>query len=106
MTTTTLLLLLSIFTNGLGQTPQADRQQFVRVEAPVIALSHVRVIDGTGATPVDDQTIIIASGKIQSLGPSTSANVPADAQVLDLKGYTVLPGLVGLHNHMFFPQGG
>jgi imidazolonepropionase-like amidohydrolase len=76
------------------------------VEAPVIALAHVRVIDGTGAEPRDDQTIVIADGKIQSVGPSTTANVPPAAQILDLKGYTVLPGLVGMHNHMFFPQGG
>ena len=103
--TTILLLLLSVFISGLAQTPSSERQQFIRVEAPVIALTHVRVIDGTGAAPLDDQTIVIADGKIQSIAPSTTANVPPTAQVLDLKGYTVLPGLVGMHNHMFFPHG-
>jgi len=92
--------------NCLAQAPQSERQQFIRVEAPLIALAHVRVIDGTGATPLEDQTIIIADGKIQSIAPSTTANVPANAQLLDLKGYTVLPGLVGMHDHMFFPMGG
>jgi imidazolonepropionase-like amidohydrolase len=105
-TTTILLLLLSASTRVLAQTPMSDRQQFIRVEAPVIALAHVRVIDGTGAAPSDDQTIIISGGKIQSVGPSATADVPPAAQTLDLKGYTVLPGLVGMHNHMFFPQGG
>jgi imidazolonepropionase-like amidohydrolase len=105
-TTTALLLLFSVFIACLAQTPPSERQQFIRVEAPVIALAHVRVIDGTGAEPRDDQTIVIADGKIQSVGPSTTANVPPAAQILDLKGYTVLPGLVGMHNHMFFPQGG
>src|SRR5580765_1483612 len=81
---------------------QTDRAQFIRVEAPVIALTHVRIIDGTGAAPLEDQTIIISGGKIQSIGP----NIPEKAEVLDLKGYTVLPGLVGMHNHMFFPMGG
>lgn len=100
-----LLLLLSGSTIGLGQAP-ADRQQFIRVEAPLIALNHVRVIDGTGAAPLEDQTIIIAEGKIQSVSSSATAKVPAGAQTLDLKGYTVLPGLVGMHNHMFFPMGG
>lgn len=103
--TTILLLLFSVFIPALAQSP-AERQQFIRVEAPVIALTHVRVIDGTGAAPTDDQTIIIAGGKIQSVGPSTSATVPVAAQILDLKGYTVLPGLVGMHNHLFFPMGG
>jgi imidazolonepropionase-like amidohydrolase len=85
---------------------QSDRQQFIRVEAPLIALTNVRVIDGTGAAPRDDQTIIIQGGKIQSIGPTASTTYPADARTLDLKGYTVLPGLVGMHNHMFFPMGG
>ena len=105
-TTTALFLLFTICIVCLAQGPQSDRQQFVRVEAPVIALTHVRVIDGTGATPLDDQTIVIVDGKIQSIAPSTTAKVPAGAQVLDLKGYTVLPGLVGMHDHMFFPMGG
>lgn len=105
-TTTALLLLFSVFIACLAQAPTSDRQQFIRVEAPVIALAHVRVIDGTGVAPRDDQTIVIADGKIQSVGPSATANVPPGAQILDLKGYTVLPGLVGMHDHMFFPQGG
>ena len=86
--------------------PQSERQQFIRIEAQAIALKNVRVIDGTGAAAVEDQTIVIVDGKIQSVAPSSSASVPANAQVLDLKGYTVLPGLVGMHNHMFFPMGG
>ena len=99
-----ILLLFGFAISSFAQAP--DRQQFIRTEAPVIALAHVRVIDGTGAAPRDDQTIVISSGKIQSVGPSADANVPANAQMLDLQGYTVLPGLVGMHNHMFFPMGG
>ena len=99
-----LLLLCSCAINSFAQAP--DRQQFIRTEAPVIALAHVRVIDGTGSAAKDDQTIVISSGKIQSVEPSASAKIPANAQTLDLNGYTVLPGLVGMHNHMFFPMGG
>jgi imidazolonepropionase-like amidohydrolase len=98
-----LCLLLSVV-SVLGQQP--ERQQFIRVEAPLIALTNVRVIDGTGAAPRDDQTILIQGGKIQSISPTASTTYPADARTLDLKGYTVLPGLVGMHNHMFFPMGG
>jgi imidazolonepropionase-like amidohydrolase len=83
-----------------------DRQQFIRIEAPIIALTHLRVIDGTGTAPRDDQTIVISDSKIQSVEPSASARVPANAQIMDLNGYTVMPGIVGMHNHMFFPMGG
>jgi imidazolonepropionase-like amidohydrolase len=105
-TTIALCLLFIISVVCLAQGPNADRQQFIRSEAPVIALAHVRVIDGTGAAPLEDQTIVISEGKVQSIAPSTTATVPAGAQILDLKGYTVLPGLVGMHDHMFFPMGG
>ena len=100
-----ILSLLFCFTlNSFAQVP--ERQQFIRTEAPLIALTHVRVIDGTGAPPIEDQTIIISDGKIQSVASSSTAKIPANAQTLDLNGYTVLPGLVGMHNHMFFPMGG
>src|SRR5436853_2388314 len=102
---TAFLLLVGIAAASIAQNPAAERSQFIRVEAPVVALTHVRIIDGTGAAPRDDQTIIIADGKIQSIGAG-AASVPANAQTLDLSGYTVLPGLVGMHDHMFFPQGG
>ncbi|HYE16364.1 MAG TPA: amidohydrolase family protein [Pyrinomonadaceae bacterium] len=99
-----LLLLFCLAAAAFAQSP--DRQQFVRVEAPTVVLAHVRVIDGTGAAPLEDQTVVISGGKIQSVGPSASARPAAGAQVLDLAGYTVLPGLVGMHNHLFFPMGG
>src|SRR5438067_394193 len=97
-------LLLALSTGSLAQAPQSDRQQFVRVEAPLIALTHVRVIDGTGAAPMEDQTIMISDGKIASI--SNGFTISGGAKILDLTGYTVLPGLVGMHDHMFFPMGG
>ena len=102
--TVALLLLFSFATPVLAQT--SERQQFIRTEAAVIALTRVRVIDGTGAAAVEDQTIIISGGKIQSFGPTRTTAVPANAETLELNGYTVLPGIVGMHNHMFFPMGG
>lgn len=116
-----IILWLALFPAAFAQL-RADNQQFVRVEAPVVALTHVRIIDGTGAEPLEDQTIVIADGKIMSILPSSSpvnqglrglsgnaagqVRVEYTPQVLDLKGYTVLPGLVGMHDHMFFPMGG
>lgn len=98
------LLLVALTANLVAQ--GQDRPPFIRTDAPVIALTHIRVIDGTGAAAVEDQTIIISNGKIQSVGPAKTASVPATAQAIDLNGYSVLPGLVGMHNHMFFPMGG
>lgn len=80
-------------------------REFVKVSGPVIALTHVRVIDGTGSPARNDQTIVISGDKIQSIGDSSSASLPAGAQVLDLSDKTVLPGFVGMHEHLFYPSG-
>jgi imidazolonepropionase-like amidohydrolase len=91
-----------------GQASRAlapEVREYVRISAPTVALAHVRVIDGTGAEPKDNQTVILSGEKIDWVGDAASAHVPATAQVLDLPGYTVIPGLVGMHDHMFYPSG-
>ena len=50
----------------------SDVAEFVSVDAPVVILNHVRVIDGTGTAPKEDQSVVIADGKIQSIGPAAS----------------------------------
>ena len=78
---------------------------FVTVNAPVLALQHVRVIDGTGAAPREDQTVIVERGRISAVGPASSIVVPTGAQALDLNGHTVIPGIVGMHEHLFYNSG-
>jgi imidazolonepropionase-like amidohydrolase len=79
---------------------------FVAVDSPVVALTHVRVIDGTGGAVQEDRTIIINQGKIQTAGPASQIALPAGAKVMDLTGHTVIPGLIGMHQHLFYPSGG
>ena len=79
----------------------AATRGFLAVDTPLVALTHVTVIDGTGAPARDDQTIILRDGRIESVGPSGRIAVPSSAQVLDLKGHTVIPGFVALHEHTY-----
>ena len=100
-----LFLLASLLSAAIAiaQTKKAsDVAGFVTVDAPVFILNHVRVIDGTGAAAKEDQAIVIANGRIQSIGPAVSAQVPQGAQLLDRTGYTVIPGLVGMHDHLYY----
>jgi len=100
------ILTLSLAADAaVGQTLSPQVRQFVKVDAPVVALTHVRVIDGTGGTAREDQTVILSNGKIESVGNAGSTNVPKDAQILDLHGYSVIPGLVGMHDHLVYPMG-
>jgi enamidase len=80
-------------------------RRFVSVDTPVVALTHARVIDGTGAAPRNDQTLIIRDGKISELGAAASTAIPAGAQVMDLSGKSIIPGLVMMHEHLFYPTG-
>ena len=97
------VLLLASVVPAAAQSFSPEVKQFIKVDTPVVALTHVRVIDGTGAPARDDQTVIISHGKIESV--AASANVPKDAQVIDLKDHSVIPGLVGMHDHLFYPMG-
>jgi imidazolonepropionase-like amidohydrolase len=101
----TVLFMLACSAALIAQALSPQVRGFVKVDAPAVALTHVRVIDGTGAAAREDQTIVISKGKIESVSDAASANVPKDAKVLDLNGYSVIPGLVGMHDHMFYPMG-
>jgi imidazolonepropionase-like amidohydrolase len=81
-------------------------RQYVRYDSSLIALTHVRVIDGTGAAARDDQTLLLRDGTIASMGNASAVAIPAGAQVIDLAGKSVLPGLVMLHEHLYYPSGG
>ncbi len=81
-------------------TPGVER--YVSVNAPVVALTHARLVDGTGTPARIDQTIIITGNKITAVGATSSTQVPSGARVVDLTGQTVLPGQVGLHEHTYF----
>ena len=76
--------------------------RYVSVNAPVVALTHARVVDGTGAAAREDQTIIVRGDRIATVGSASTVKVPVGAQVVDLTGSTVIPGLVGLHEHTWF----
>ena len=81
--------------------PSPAVRPYVKVAAPRVALTHVQLIDGTGGPALLDRTIILENGRIAAITDSSAAP-PGDATVLDLTGHTVLPGLVGMHDHMYY----
>lgn len=102
-----LLVLIFMVSAALAQSPSAlsaFTKRFISVDAPSVVLAHVEVIDGTGGPPRQDQTIVIEDGKIAAVGSSSSIRIPAGAKVMNLPGHTVIPGLVGMHDHLFYPS--
>jgi len=81
-------------------------RNYIKHAEPVIALTNVRVIDGTGAAPRENQTLVIRDGSIAQLGDAVTVKPPDGATVIDLAGKTVIPGLVMVHEHLYYPTGG
>jgi imidazolonepropionase-like amidohydrolase len=77
-------------------------QPFVRVAAHKVVLAHVQLIDGTGSAASADRNVYLTDGKITAISKGADG-LPADGTtVLDLHGYSVMPGIVGMHNHLYY----
>jgi hypothetical protein len=104
-----LLLVAQPFKAATAQPPATQNPNalanFIKVQAPVIALMHARVIDGTGAAARDDQTIVIRDGNIAAIGDAARVTPPAGATIVDLTGKSVIPGLVMMHEHLYYTTG-
>ncbi|HEX8326133.1 MAG TPA: amidohydrolase family protein [Hymenobacter sp.] len=106
--TLTTCLLGSVTAAAYAQqfTPQV--QEFIKVSAPVVALTDAKVIDGTGRPALLHQTVLLQNGRITQVGAIKKVKVPAGAQVINCAGKTLIPGLVMLHEHLYYtmPVGG
>jgi enamidase len=98
--------MLTLIAAALLAQPGQGIQQFITVSDSIVALTNVRVIDGTGAPARTGQTLVLKSGVIQAVGTASQVSVPPGARTLDLDGRTVMPGYVMLHEHLFYPSGG
>ena len=76
--------------SGFAQQPSA---------APTVLLRDVRLIDGTGVAPREHVSILLSDGRIERIG-GAGMTAPAGAQVRELSGKTVMPGLMSAHSHL------
>jgi imidazolonepropionase-like amidohydrolase len=82
--------------------PGPEVRKYLRVSTPRVILEHVEVIDGTGAAPMADRNVSIEDGKITAISPGGDQSPSDGTTILDLRGYSVMPGIVGMHNHLFY----
>jgi imidazolonepropionase-like amidohydrolase len=99
------LALIPLFAGTLAaQRPDSlgeEVRKYVAVDTVALALTNALLIDGTGSEPKPDQTVLIRNGRIQAVGPAAQVRVPSGVRTMDLKGHTLIPGLVGMHDHLF-----
>lgn len=102
-----MVLVLTLAAALAAQRPQLSdaTRAYVSMDAPIVALTNVRVIDGTGRPARAGQTIVISEGNITDIGDTGRVSVPPAASVLDLSGKSVIPGLVMVHEHLYYPNG-
>ncbi len=78
---------------------------FVAVESSHMHIRDVRVIDGTGGPAREGMSVVVQDGRIVRVAPSSSVGVVPGATVVEGAGHTLIPGLVMLHEHLFYPSG-
>ena len=99
--------LTALCVGGLAGAQRVDNlgpqvRKYLKVSTAKVVLEHVRIIDGTGAPTRPDQNIYLESGKIARISAGADESPGQDTTVLDLRGYSVMPGIVGMHNHLFY----
>ena len=77
----------------------------VAVPEAAFAITGVRLVDGTGSPARNHMTVVVRDGHIVEVGPSASVKLPPGSREIDGRGHTLLPGLVMLHEHLFYPAG-
>lgn len=82
------------------ESSSADATAMPALAMPALAIVGATVIDGSGAEPVLDATVVVRDGRIESVGPPGEIEVPADAEVLDAAGKYLVPGLINAHGHV------
>lgn len=105
-----LLLVLVMFVVRLTARAQCSQpwngaeavKQFGQVCASKVVLAHVRIVDGTGAPTVEDQNVVIEAGKLTAIEKGADVAADKGTVVVDLHGHTVMPGIVGMHDHLFY----
>lgn len=88
---------------GLAQPASSPLRPFIAFDDSVIALTHCTLADVIGVKAVPDQTVIIRDGIITAIGASAGTPLPKEARVVDCTGKSLLPGLVLMHEHMYYP---
>ena len=78
-------------------------EKFISVKADTLALIHAKIIDGTGAHQTD-QTLVIIKGIITAQGHSANTPVPVHAKVIDCTGKSIIPGMIMMHEHLFYAE--
>jgi len=100
------LAVLNSVINSTGEQIELTQNvlKYVKYNSKIIALTNATVFDGNGSSVKKNQTLVIVNGYFQSIGQDSIINIPENATVINLEGKTIVPGIVGVHNHLHIPH--
>lgn len=97
---TFLAALLLVLLGATACTSQSETTAANAASANIKAFTGARVWDGTGSPVIDNAVILVRDGKVEAVGPSSSVHPPEGAQVTNLAGKYVIPGMISAHVHI------
>ncbi|MFY0626018.1 MAG: amidohydrolase family protein [Reichenbachiella sp.] len=97
------LLLISLLTTVSSQELSENVLKYVSEQESLLAFTNVIIYDGLGNSPKSGQTLLVANGKISVVGNLNEFIIPKQYKQIDMTGKTIIPGLVMMHEHLFYP---
>jgi hypothetical protein len=82
---------------------QKEQNKYLKYNSKSITLINATIIDGTGSAIKHNQTLLIKDGVFISIGNEGEIKIPKNSKIIDLQGKTVIPGIIGMHNHLHIP---
>jgi len=81
-------------------------EKYVSVQSPTVVIRGVTLIDGTGAPARTNQEVVLEGNRIIAVGDVGSVDVSEGAEIVDGSGHTLIPGMMGLHDHLYYTAAG
>jgi len=100
------VLLLAAACVMVPETSQAGAPHYTSFADRSFAIAHVKVVDGLGNAPKHDWTVVVKDGKIFAAGPSDALTMEPGMRVVDGRGKSLIPGIVGMHEHLYYEAPG
>lgn len=76
---------------------------YVKYQEDLVVFTNASIVDGTGSSMKHNWTIIIENGTFKTIGKDKEITIPENSKIINLQGKTIIPGIVGMHNHLHIP---
>lgn len=98
------LLLFTFHHLSYGQNFSKQVNDFIAIQDSIVIIKNVTLIDGSGGPTKYNQDILFINNQITAIGNTGKISIPKNAKIIDGIGKTVIPGLIMMHEHLFYAK--